>query len=86
VKHVENVLCFVETKYPIRAVVLQVGDELKELWTSVITSKLAIEGHLKTGHRAAARTSVVFTASGVGAAMIPGTTNGRPWLPPFLLV
>jgi glyoxylase-like metal-dependent hydrolase (beta-lactamase superfamily II) len=43
---------------------LVIADELagtieiegQELVTSVVTSKLAIEGHLKTGHRAAART------------------------------
>jgi hypothetical protein len=29
---------------------------LEVMTASVVTSKLAIEGHLKTGHRAAART------------------------------
>jgi hypothetical protein len=53
---------------------------------SVVTSKLAIEGHLKTGHRTAARTCVVFTASEVGAARILGPTNGRPCGPPPSLV
>ena len=31
-------------------------DEVDKQFPSVVTSKLAIEGHLKTGHRAAART------------------------------
>jgi hypothetical protein len=51
-----NLLIQTRTLNLIAAVHLAGRSSHLSYWSSVVTSKLAIEGHLKTGHRAAART------------------------------